>query len=98
MNSYILGETSANSFIGKAAILASVAEGVGESHFWEAVKNQKRSNGSLVNSPSTTAAGLLYHHDKQSYEYLCSVLKEYSSGGTCLCLNTFDEPLDVYFT
>ncbi|XP_027083239.1 cis-abienol synthase, chloroplastic isoform X1 [Coffea arabica] len=77
----IINQTSViESFIGKEAILATVAEGVGESCFWEAVKNQKRSNGSLVNSPSTTAAALLYHHDEQSYEYLCSVLKEYSSG------------------
>ncbi|KAM7466015.1 hypothetical protein LguiB_013577 [Lonicera macranthoides] len=60
----------------KAGSLAYFAEGIGESYDWkELIKNEQRSNGSIFNSPATTAAALIHIHDDKCFEYLQSVLK-----------------------
>ncbi|KAM7461960.1 hypothetical protein LguiA_030081 [Lonicera macranthoides] len=56
--------------------LAYFAEGIGESYDWkELIKNEQRSNGSIFNSPATTAAALIHLHDDKCIKYLQSVLK-----------------------
>ncbi|KAL2489905.1 Ent-kaur-16-ene synthase [Forsythia ovata] len=58
--------------------LAYIAEGLGESHNWEEVLlAQQRSNGSLFNSPATTAAALIHCHNEKCLEYLHSILQTY---------------------
>ncbi|KAM7461940.1 hypothetical protein LguiA_030061 [Lonicera macranthoides] len=60
----------------KGSRLAYFAEGLGESYDWkEMIKNEQRSNGSLFNSPATTAAALIHLHDDKCFEYLDSLLK-----------------------
>ncbi|KAG8375380.1 hypothetical protein BUALT_Bualt10G0094000 [Buddleja alternifolia] len=61
--------------IRKSQNLEYVAEGLGESFNWNKVLTQKRSNGSLFNSPATTAAALIHCHDNKCSDYLHSVLK-----------------------
>ncbi|KAL2544639.1 Ent-kaur-16-ene synthase [Forsythia ovata] len=55
--------------------LAYVAEGLGESCNWEELLTQQRSNGSLFNSPATTAASLIHCYNDKCFEHLISVLK-----------------------
>ncbi|KAK6158723.1 hypothetical protein DH2020_006037 [Rehmannia glutinosa] len=53
-----------------------VAEGLGSSCDWKRViLTHQRSNGSLFNSPATTAAALIHSHDDKCFEYLNSMLK-----------------------
>ncbi|KAM7461961.1 hypothetical protein LguiA_030082 [Lonicera macranthoides] len=60
----------------KAGSHAYFAEGFGESYDWkELIKNEQRSNGSIFNSPATTAAALIHLHDDKCLKYLQSVLK-----------------------
>ncbi|KAG8375406.1 hypothetical protein BUALT_Bualt10G0096800 [Buddleja alternifolia] len=59
--------------------LEYVAEGLGESFDWNKVLTQKRSNGSLFNSPATTAAALIHCHDDKCSDYLHSALKTYKT-------------------
>lgn len=59
-----------------------VAEGLGESCNWkEVIMVQQRSNGSLFNSPATTAAALINYHDDRCFDYLQSLMKIHSYGG-----------------
>ncbi|KAM7466311.1 hypothetical protein LguiB_013873 [Lonicera macranthoides] len=39
------------------------------------MKNQQRSNGSLFNSPATSAAALIQFHDDKCFDYLQSLSK-----------------------
>ncbi|KAL2517490.1 Ent-kaur-16-ene synthase [Abeliophyllum distichum] len=55
--------------------LAYVAEGLGESCNWEELLTQQISNGSLFNSPATTAASLIHCYNDKCFEHLISVLK-----------------------
>ncbi|EPS62387.1 hypothetical protein M569_12403, partial [Genlisea aurea] len=56
--------------------LEYVAEGFGSSCNWEAVITScQRSNGSLFNSPATTAAALVHRHDDKCLEYLTSAVE-----------------------
>ncbi|PIN17551.1 cis-abienol synthase [Handroanthus impetiginosus] len=70
--------------------LEYVAEGLGESLKWENVMTKQRSNGSLFNSPATTAAALIHYQDKKSFEYLDNVLKIFDTW----VATTY--PVDVY--
>ncbi|KAK6158761.1 hypothetical protein DH2020_006075 [Rehmannia glutinosa] len=52
------------------------AEGLVNSCDWKRViLTHQRSNGSLFNSPATTAAALIHSHDDKCFDYLNSVLK-----------------------
>ncbi|KAM7465911.1 hypothetical protein LguiB_013473 [Lonicera macranthoides] len=60
--------------------LAYFAEGLGESYDWEEmIKEEQRSNGSLFNSPSTTAAALIHLRNDKCFHYLQSLLKTYGN-------------------
>ncbi|PNT61834.1 hypothetical protein BRADI_5g21480v3 [Brachypodium distachyon] len=55
---------------GKEAYMAYVAEGLGNLQNWNEVMKFQRKNGSLFNSPSTTAAALIYIYDDKALQYL----------------------------
>ncbi|KAL3846298.1 hypothetical protein ACJIZ3_003701 [Penstemon smallii] len=60
--------------------LEYIAEGLGESWNWKKTLTRKRSNGSLFNSPATTAAALIFHsHDDECFQYLVSLLKMFKT-------------------
>ncbi|OVA10700.1 Terpene synthase [Macleaya cordata] len=77
---------------GRKAYLAYVAEGLGNSQDWDAlIKKYQKKNGSLFNSPSTTAAALLHHrHDDNCLKYLSSLLEKFDNAVP----TTY--PLDIY--
>ncbi|XP_069144016.1 santalene and bergamotene synthase, chloroplastic isoform X1 [Solanum lycopersicum] len=58
-----------------------MGEGVGELCDWkEIIKLHQRQNGSLFDSPATTAAALIYHqHDQKCYEYINSILQQHKN-------------------
>lgn len=64
---------------GSKAYLAYVAEGLGKLQDWQEVMKYQRKNGSLFNSPSTTAAALIHLKDDKCLEYLHSVLKSFGN-------------------
>ncbi|XP_072963558.1 ent-kaur-16-ene synthase, chloroplastic-like isoform X2 [Typha angustifolia] len=64
---------------GGKAYIAYVAEGLGKSQDWNEVMKYQRRNGSLFNSPSTTAAALIHHHDAKALEYLRALLLKFGS-------------------
>ncbi|KAK4486231.1 hypothetical protein RD792_008901 [Penstemon davidsonii] len=68
-----------------------VAEGIGELFDWnKAFNTQQRSNGSLFNSPATTAAALIHCHNDKCFEYLHMVLKEFKTWVPAVY------PMDIY--
>ncbi|XP_055819834.1 beta-phellandrene synthase (neryl-diphosphate-cyclizing), chloroplastic-like isoform X2 [Solanum dulcamara] len=53
-----------------------MAEGLGELCEWKKIMLHQRQNGSLFDSPATTAAALIYHHyDQKCFEYINSILQ-----------------------
>nr|GMC95701.1 ent-kaur-16-ene synthase, chloroplastic [Ipomoea batatas] len=72
------------------AYLAYVSEGLGPLQDWEMAMKYQRKNGSLFNSPSTTAAAFIHHHDPGCLSYLHSVLKIFGNKVPTVY------PLDVY--
>nr|UVC58053.1 KSL7 protein [Isodon rubescens] len=71
--------------------LEYVAEGLGNSIDWNKVLlMHQRSNGSLFNSPATTAAALIHRHDEKCLEYLNSLLSVYKTWVPTI------HPVDVY--
>ncbi|KAG9439006.1 hypothetical protein H6P81_019171 [Aristolochia fimbriata] len=59
---------------GREAYLAYVSEGLRTLQDWDAIMKYQRKNGSLFNSPSTTAAALIHINDAKALAYLHSVL------------------------
>nr|UVC58051.1 KSL9 protein [Isodon rubescens] len=59
--------------------LEYVAEGLGNSVDWKKMMMHQRSNGSLFNSPATTASALIHCHDAKCLEYLNSLLSVYKT-------------------
>lgn len=55
------------------------------------VMKYQRKNGSLFNSPSTTAAAFSYLQNSGCLTYLCSLLEKFGNAGTSLhvCLLFF---------
>uniref|UniRef100_A0A1W7HBY4 tricyclene synthase n=1 Tax=Scoparia dulcis TaxID=107240 RepID=A0A1W7HBY4_SCODU len=76
----------------KNQILGYVAEGLGKySCNWnELLSTQQRSNGSLFNSPATTAAALIHRHDGKCLEYLLSIQKIHKTWVPTI------HPMDIY--
>lgn len=58
-----------------------MSEGMGELQDWKMVMKYQRKNGSLFNSPSTTAASLIRLHDSGCLDYLRSALKKFGNAG-----------------
>nr|QXT24226.1 IlKSL2 [Isodon lophanthoides var. gerardianus] len=68
-----------------------VGEGLGNSVDWKKmISMHQRSNGSLFNSPATTAAALIHRHDEKCLEYLNSLLTLYKTWVPTI------HPVDVY--
>ncbi|XP_008809130.1 ent-kaur-16-ene synthase, chloroplastic isoform X1 [Phoenix dactylifera] len=85
-----LQRVTGNSFEGRKAYLAYVAEGLGKSQDWHEVMKYQRENGSLFNSPSTTAAALSHIYDAEALEYLRSLLQKFGSSVPT------SYPIDIY--
>nr|WJZ49122.1 putative ent-kaurene [Scutellaria barbata] len=63
----------------KEAYLAYIAEGMGKLQNWKSVMKYQRQNGSLFNSPSTTAAAFIARPNSGCLNYLHSVLNKFGS-------------------
>ncbi|CAN4103790.1 unnamed protein product [Withania somnifera] len=61
------------------AYLAYVSEGMGERQDWKMIMKYQRKNGSLFNSPSSTAASLIHLHDSGCLNYLRCALKKFGN-------------------
>ncbi|KAK6149559.1 hypothetical protein DH2020_017084 [Rehmannia glutinosa] len=72
------------------AYLAYVAEGMGNLQEWKSVVKYQRKNGSLFNSPSTTAAAFIGLPNFGCLNYLNSVLRKFGNAVPAVC------PLDIY--
>ncbi|CAN1852495.1 Ent-kaur-16-ene synthase, chloroplastic, partial [Linum perenne] len=64
---------------GRDAYLAYISEGIGDLQSWETAIKFQRSNGSLFNSPSATAAAFIHLGDPGSLRYLRSVVRDCDS-------------------
>ncbi|KAI9160226.1 hypothetical protein LWI28_006333 [Acer negundo] len=62
---------------GKKEYLAYVSEGMGKLQNWEEIMKYQRKNGSLFNSPSTTAAALTHLQNAGCLHYLRSLLEKF---------------------
>ncbi|KAK6933933.1 Terpene synthase, metal-binding domain [Dillenia turbinata] len=65
---------------GTKAYLASLSEGMGKLNDWKSVMSYQRKNGSLFNSPSTTAAALTHTQDANCLNYLQMLLDNFVDG------------------
>ncbi|KAK6933934.1 Terpene synthase, N-terminal domain [Dillenia turbinata] len=65
---------------GIKAYLASLSEGTGKLNDWKSVMSYQRKNGSLFNSPSTTAAALIQTQDANCLNYLQMLLENFVDG------------------
>ncbi|KAH7654576.1 Ent-kaurene synthase protein [Dioscorea alata] len=70
-------ERSGHTREGKKAYLAYVAEGLGKLLDWQEIMKYQKNNGSLFNSPSTTAAAMIYSQNAKALEYLCSLEQKF---------------------
>uniref|UniRef100_A0A803LGX1 Ent-kaurene synthase n=1 Tax=Chenopodium quinoa TaxID=63459 RepID=A0A803LGX1_CHEQI len=71
--------------------LAYISEAMGGPQDWKMVMDYQRKNGSLFNSPSTTAAAFSALQDPNCYSYLSSVLQKFANAVPTAY------PLDAYF-
>lgn len=75
---------------GKGTYLAYFSEGLGKSADWEMIMKYQRKNGSLFNSPSTTAAAFTYLKNSGCLSYLHSLLDKFGNAVPTVY------PLDIY--
>ncbi|KAL7130570.1 hypothetical protein ABFS83_13G142600 [Erythranthe nasuta] len=83
---------------GEEAYLAYIAEGMGKLYDWEkTIMKYQRKNGSLFNSPSTTAAAYMALPNYDCLNYLRSALKKFGNSvpavyplDKCIQLSTVD--------
>ena len=61
--------------------MAYVAEGLGNLLDWNQVMKFQRKNGSLFNSPSTTAAALIHNFDDKALQYVKLLVSKFGSSG-----------------
>ena len=66
---------------GREAYMAYIVEGLGDMLDWDEVMKFQRKNGSLFNSPSATAAALIYTHDDKALQYLNLLVSKFGSSG-----------------
>lgn len=66
---------------GDQAFLAYICEGIGKPLDWEKIIKYQRKNGSLFNSPSTTAFALTNLKNDDFLKYLFSVLDKFGNAG-----------------
>ncbi|KAK6911105.1 Terpene synthase, metal-binding domain, partial [Dillenia turbinata] len=65
---------------GSKAYLAYLSEGLGKLNNWKSIMAYQRKNGSLFNSPSTTAAALTHLEDANCLDYLNTLLENFGDG------------------
>lgn len=75
---------------GRRAYLAYVSEGIGKLQDWEMTMKYQRKNGSLFNSPSTTAAAFIHIQDAECLHYIRSLLQKFGNAVPTIY------PLDIY--
>ncbi|XP_047309417.1 terpene synthase 6, chloroplastic-like [Impatiens glandulifera] len=76
---------------GRSSYLAFISEGINwDSNDWKMVMKHQRKNGSLFNSPSTTAAAFMHLKDADCLNYLRSVTEKFGSEVPVAY------PLDIY--
>ncbi|KAJ9563475.1 hypothetical protein OSB04_008635 [Centaurea solstitialis] len=63
----------------KEAYLAYISEGLGNYHDWNIVMKYQMNNGSLFNSPSTTAAALIHHQNAACLDYVTSLVNKFGN-------------------
>ncbi|KAK1260387.1 hypothetical protein QJS04_geneDACA023784 [Acorus gramineus] len=66
-------------FSGNRAYLAYVSEGLGKLQDWTEIMKFQRKNGSLFNSPSTTAAALMHGYNAKGLDYLWSLIEMFGN-------------------
>jgi ent-kaurene synthase len=71
---------------GRESYMAYVAEWLGNLVDWNEVMKFQRKNGSLFNSPSTTAAALIYSYDDKALQYLNLLVTKLGSAGVTMYL------------
>ncbi|KAJ6792690.1 ent-kaur-16-ene synthase, chloroplastic isoform X1 [Iris pallida] len=64
---------------GTKAYHAYVVEGLGQFQDWKQVMKFQKTNGSLFNSPSATAAALIHTRDEKSLGYLFSLVQKFGN-------------------
>ncbi|KAM0863694.1 hypothetical protein ACQ4PT_044419 [Festuca glaucescens] len=64
---------------GREAYMAYIAEGLGNTLDWDVVMKFQRNNGSLFNSPSATAAALIYNYNDKALQYLNLLVGKFGS-------------------
>jgi ent-kaurene synthase len=67
--------------------MAYVAEGLGNLPDWNEVMKFQMKNGSLFNSPATTAAALIYCYDEKALQYLNLLVSKFGSAGAAMYLS-----------
>nr|ASJ80909.1 ent-kaurene synthase [Camellia sinensis] len=74
----------------RKSYLAYISEGMGKLQDWEMVLKYQRKNGSLFNSPSTTAAASMHLQDAGCLNYLRLLLEKFGNAVPTVY------PLDIY--
>lgn len=80
---------------GWKAYLAYISEGIGKSQDWEMVMKYQRKNGSLFNSPSTTAAAFTHLNNAGCLNYLRTLIEKFGNAGSSL--DTFHQFFDCIY-
>ncbi|KAK1279835.1 hypothetical protein QJS04_geneDACA022955 [Acorus gramineus] len=68
-----------SNFSGNRAYLAYVSEGLGKLQDWTEIMKFQSKNGSLFNSPSTTAVALMHGYNAKGLDYLCSLIEMFGN-------------------
>jgi ent-kaurene synthase len=61
------------------AYMTYIAEGLGDMLDWNEVMRFQRKNGSFFNSPSATAAAVIYNNDDKAFQYLNLLVSKFGS-------------------
>ena len=61
--------------------MAYVSEGLGNLYDWNMVMKYQMKNGSVLNSPSATAAALVRYQNTGCLHYLTSLLDKFGNAG-----------------
>ncbi|XP_037453550.1 ent-kaur-16-ene synthase, chloroplastic-like [Triticum dicoccoides] len=64
---------------GKDAYMAYIAEGLGNQLDWNETMKFQRKNGSFFDSPSTTAASVIFNYDEKALQYLDLLVSHFGS-------------------
>jgi ent-kaurene synthase len=65
----------------RRAFMAYVSEGLGNLQDWNQVMAYQRKNGSILNSPSATAATIIHGHNYSGLAYLDFVTSKFGGPG-----------------